>query len=423
MIPTGWRTVRIADIAAPKRWALNGGPFGSKLTTKHYSGSGVPVIRGTNLSGRLRFSHDDFVYVSEQKADELLANNAHPGDLVFTQRGTIGQVGLIPRDSVFPRFVVSQSQMKLTPDESLADPEFLYMLFTAPVTVRRLQDLAFSAGVPHINLDILRQFDIALPPLSIQKRIASLISLYDTLIQNCLNRIQVVEELTRALYREWFVYFRFPGNNGGPLVESPLGLIPEAWEVVPCSALATFMNGFAFKPSHWGKEGLPIVKIKELKAGVTANTPRNPGENIPTKFKVRDGDVLFSWSADLDVYLWREGPGLLNQHLFNVLPFDGYSRGYCYHALRAVMPRFRALSLGATMHHIKRSALDQVTLVLPPHEVRQSFDRIVEPIHDLMIHLSKAIRNLRDTRDLLLPRLMCGRLTLPEAKNAAAATL
>lgn len=127
-----WPLVRLVDVAAKKRWALNGGPFGSKLTRKAYVPSGIPVIRGTNLAGPKKFSFEDFVYVSEKKADELLPNNAHPGDLIFTQRGTIGQVGLIPTNSPVQRFVISQSQMKLTPNPEQIDALFLYYRHSAP---------------------------------------------------------------------------------------------------------------------------------------------------------------------------------------------------------------------------------------------------------------------------------------------------
>jgi type I restriction enzyme S subunit len=176
MTLANWPKVKLVELAAKKRWALNGGPFGSKLTTKHYTDSGVPVIRGTNLSGDTRFCFDDFVWVSEEKADELIANNANPGDLVFTQRGTVGQVGLIPFNAPFKRFVISQSQMKLTPDPAKADPLFLYYYFISPGTVSAIQNLAFSAGVPHINLEILRNFEVSCPPLRVQRHIASILS-------------------------------------------------------------------------------------------------------------------------------------------------------------------------------------------------------------------------------------------------------
>src|SRR5688572_16455006 len=126
MILDDWKTVKLEEIKAPKKHSLVGGPFGSNLVTRDYVDQGVPVIRGTNLSGDFRFSLDDLVFVSEEKADKLSPNNAHPGDLVFTQRGTLGQVGVIPKDCGFERFVISQSQMKLTVDETKADPFFVY---------------------------------------------------------------------------------------------------------------------------------------------------------------------------------------------------------------------------------------------------------------------------------------------------------
>jgi type I restriction enzyme S subunit len=95
--------VPLRELQTPKRWALNGGPFGSKLVQKDYVDSGVPVIRGTNLSGDCRFDGSEFVFVTEEKANDLLPNNAHPGDLIFTQRGTLGQVGIIPENSPYSR--------------------------------------------------------------------------------------------------------------------------------------------------------------------------------------------------------------------------------------------------------------------------------------------------------------------------------
>ncbi|MFM2068081.1 MAG: hypothetical protein RLZZ584_2990, partial [Pseudomonadota bacterium] len=109
-----WPSVKIDAIKSNTRYALVGGPFGSNLTTRDYVDDGVPVIRGTNLPQDSEFLDDGFVFVSEGKADALASNLAHPGDIVFTQRGTLGQVGIIPESARFRRYVVSQSQMKLT---------------------------------------------------------------------------------------------------------------------------------------------------------------------------------------------------------------------------------------------------------------------------------------------------------------------
>jgi len=284
------------------------------------------------------------------------------------------------------------------------NPRFAYYF----LQTMGLERLDAGASNPSLNRNHIHTIPVRWPSLPVQCRIAAILSAYDELIKNNQRRIRILEEMARALYRQWFVELRFLGHKKLPRVASPLGDIPQSWEVKPFSSLASYVNGYAFKPNDWGAEGRPIVKIKELKTGITADTPRNLGDGIPAKYNIRDGDVLFSWSADLDTYLWTGGDGLLNQHLFNVLPNDGLSRAFCFHALKESMPRFRALSLGATMHHIKRSALDQVFTLLPPVVLRKRFEVLVEPMHQQLITLTKHVQNLRQTRDLLLPRLLSG---------------
>ena len=129
MIPVGWTTECIARIASRQRWSLNGGPFGSKLVSSMYVPDGVPVIRGTNLPLDGRFEDSGFVFVTIEKAEDLRQHQARPGDIVITQRGTLGQVGIIPRDARYPIYVISQSQMKLTVDTAKTEPLFIYYLF------------------------------------------------------------------------------------------------------------------------------------------------------------------------------------------------------------------------------------------------------------------------------------------------------
>ncbi len=300
-------------------------------------------------------------------------------------------------------------------DHSKADVRFVK--YYLKILKLRMQGISHGATQDNLSLDKLLTFDFLVPPLPIQRRIAGILSAYNDLIENSQRRIKILEEMARRLYREWFVHFRFPGHEGCRLVESSLGETPEGWEVKPFSAIASCVNGYPFKTVELGPAGKPIGKVKELKAGIVADTPRNTGDEIPGKYHIHDGDVLFSWSADLDAYLWMGGDGLLNQHLFTVLPANAFSLAFCFHSLKESMSRFRALSLGATMHHIKRSALDQVFTVVAPAPMRNRFDVLVEPIHQQLITISKQIQNLRQSRDLLLHRLLSGQIdvdSLPE---------
>lgn len=167
----GWERVRLQDVQSSTKYAISAGPFGSKLGTKDYVASGVPVLRGVNLGGERDVRLEDLVFVSEEKAQELAASLARPGDVIVTQRGTLGQVALIPHSSAFPQYVVSQSQMKFTPDLHRALPEFVVYALQTDSSQKAIRESSIRSGVPHINLGIFRGFEIALPSLAEQQRI------------------------------------------------------------------------------------------------------------------------------------------------------------------------------------------------------------------------------------------------------------
>ncbi len=181
MTPQQYSSCLVENIAAPRKNALVGGPFGSNLVSRDYVSIGVPVIRGENLSHG-RWVRGDFVYVSEKKAAELSANLARPGDLVFTQRGTLGQVAIVP-DEPLDCYVISQSQMKLTVDERKASTLFLYYYFRSEEQQEYIRRYAIQTGVPHTNLAILRTTPLRLPPLPIQQRIAAILGALDDKIE------------------------------------------------------------------------------------------------------------------------------------------------------------------------------------------------------------------------------------------------
>lgn len=266
-----------------------------------------------------------------------------------------------------------------------------------------------GAAQPFISKGDAQKLPVKLPSLQIQRAVIVVLQTLDDLIENNRRRIEILEETAQLLYREWFVNFRLPGHADVEFIDSELGLIPASWHVLPFARVADFVNGFAFKPMHWLEEGLPIVKIKELKNGISKETPRYHGLDIKKKFFVDDGSVLFSWSADLDVYMWSSGPALLNQHLFDVRPRE-VSPLYIYLALKNRMPEFRSRAQGTTMRHIKRSALDEVRLVVAPPQVREAFESQAGPMLKLRLNLEHQVQLLLQARDLLLPRLVSGEL-------------
>lgn len=294
------------------------------------------------------------------------------------------------------------------------DPKFVYYL----LQVLHLEKFDAGAANPTLNRNHVHSLKLDVPRMEFRSKIASILSAYDDLIENNSQRIQLLEEMAEEIYKEWFVRLRFPGykqskffNKDGK--EVPHGTpeaLPEGWERKAFENVAKYINGYAFKPDDWGDRGMPIIKIAELKNGVTDKTPRNNGKNVPDKLLVNPGDLLFSWSASLDVYIWGSEIGLLNQHIFKVVPVEKMSKVFLFYSLKGSMSIFRNMSNGATMHHIKRSELSRVFVDVPDLRLMRLFDSLVKPIVDEIILLKNKNQLLQETRDLLLPRLISGKL-------------
>jgi type I restriction enzyme S subunit len=231
-----WPEVTVGDIADTRKNALVGGPFGSNLVSKDYVKQGVPVIRGQNMGSRQ--IGGDFVFVTEEKAQALAANTARPGDLIFTQRGTLGQVALVPH-GLYDTYIVSQSQMKLTADPKKADPLFLYYIFSSPEQLAYIDAHAIKVGVPHTNLGILRNTPVILPPLAEQRRIVEILGTLDDKIELNRQLNATLEQLARTIFQSWFVDFdpvRAKANDEPEeSICRRLGLTPELLALFPAA--------------------------------------------------------------------------------------------------------------------------------------------------------------------------------------------
>ena len=182
VIPEDWSNFSLGHVAASRSNAIVGGPFGSDLVSRDYVPTGVPVVRGQNMSRH--YVSGDFVFVSNVKAKKLQSNFARPRDIIFTQRGTLGQVSIVP-DEPFSCYVVSQSQMKVSLNTSLAIPEYIYQFFISAKGQRQVLDSAIQTGVPHTNLGILRSYRVPFPPtITEQNAIADALSDTDELIES-----------------------------------------------------------------------------------------------------------------------------------------------------------------------------------------------------------------------------------------------
>jgi type I restriction enzyme S subunit len=157
-----------------------------------------------------------------------------------------------------------------------------------------------------------------------------------------------------------------------------------------------------------------VIKIKQLKEGVSEGTPRSAPDAIDKKYWIEPGDLLMSWSAHLGIYWWMNEPGLLNQHLFKVTSISDYSTIYLLYALDRAMPQFWDRAQGTTMRHIKRAALTEVQTLAPPRAVAEQFTGVVGPLVTSMMRLKQGADALASIRDLLLPKLVTGQIDVSD---------
>lgn len=434
-----WIETTVGELAAPIRNALVGGPFGSNLVSKDYVEDGVPVIRGQNMGGR--WVSGEFAYVSEEKAQALTANTTRPGDIIFTQRGTLGQVAMVP-NGPFNAYVVSQSQMKLTVDPKKADSLFLYYLFSSPSQQEYIRQNSIQAGVPHTNLGILRDTPVFIPAsVDAQRQIAQCLSALDDKIELNRRMNETLEAMARALFRSWFVDFgpvRAKANGESTdaickrlgikpellalfpsdFEDSELGEIPEGWTVRGLDSIASYLNGLALQkyPAVEHQPWLPVIKIAQLRAGHTLTADRANTE-VPVEYVIEDGDVLFSWSGSLEVEIWCGGQGALNQHLFKVTS-DEFPTWFYFLWTKHHLSAFRdiAANKATTMGHIQRKHLSQAKAICPPTQLISEMSKIIKPIFEMVISNRLEAAKLQTARNTLLPELLSGALPVDVKK-------
>ena len=414
-----------------------GGPFGSKLTQKDYTEEGVPVIRGSNMVAAGRWLGGEFAFVSAGKVDaDLKGNLAQPGDIVVTQRGTLGQVAIVPDRHEFERYVISQSQMAVRVPDHEADRDFVFYFLQSPHFAAYVETSTIQTGVPHINLGILRSAPAIWPEREQQAQIASVLAALDDKIDLNRRMNETLEATALALFKDWFVDFgptRAKAGRLAPyLAPEVWDLFPDAradnglpigWESKPLDQIAEFLNGLALQrfPALDPQESLPVIKIAELRGGITQKSNRASWD-IPTKYVVKDGDFLFSWSGSLLAKFWTDGEGALNQHLFKVTS-DRYPRWFFSQWVHHHLEEFQAIaaSKATTMGHIQRGHLSAAMTICPPDHVVSKMDETIGPLVEQAIANEFESRTLAHTRNLLLPKLMSGEIRLREAENAVEA--
>ena len=366
--------------------------------------TGIPFVTISNITSTNQFDFSNTLHVPQEYYEGLDdKRKAKKNDVLYSVVGSFGIPVFMKDDKAF---VFQRHIAILRPNSEKIIPQFLYYTMLTKDFYAKADAAALGAAQRTVSLTALRKMEIALPNKAQQKKIVESLSAYDNLIENNQKQIRLLEEAAQRLYKEWFVDLRFPGHENVKIVDG----VPERWTEKTMEEIADYLNGYAFKPSDWGKKGKPIIKIKELNDGVTNDTPRNTGEDIPKKYNITAGDIIFSWSATLAAKIWDEEDGLLNQHLFKVTPNEGISREYVLQSILKTLDEFSNLTTGSTMKHIQRGKLRQVYVKVPSTILMKRYEEYADSIREQILLLRRKIILLTEARDRLLPKLMSGEI-------------
>lgn len=322
---------------------------------------------------------------------------------------------------------VSTGFTVIKPNIEYVNPYYLYCYLTTDNITDMLQSIAENSttAYPSIKASDIGNLTIELPSLSEQNYIVDLIMNLNKKLKNNLKIIKNLEQLSQTLFKNWFIDFEFPNeqgqpykSSGGEMVESELGEIPKGWKINSLDKIANYQNGLAmqkYRPMESEKKSLPVLKIKELNQGFTDVNSDRCSINIKDSVKVLNGDVIFSWSGTLLVKLWTGGEAGLNQHLFKVTSCD-FQKWFYYLWTKHYLTVFqaRAAEKATTMGHIKRAHLEEAKAVIPKLIQLEVANKTFEPIIEQIIALGIENKKLQELRDTLLPKLLSGEIEIPD---------
>ena len=415
----GWTEATLGEVCDQAEGLIQTGPFGSQLHQSDYSEDGVPVVMPKDIiEGRI--ASDTVARIAPDHVERLSRHKLRSGDIVYGRRGDIGRQALIRPEQA--GWLCGTGCLRLSLGDSVVDSLFLHYYLRQEDVISWITNQAVGATMPNLNTGILRSVPIRFPALPTQRRIVGILSAYDDLIENSQRRIKILESMARALYREWFVHFRFPGHETHPRVASPLGDIPRGWEVKSVADVCESVS-YGYTASATREEiGPKLLRITDI-VPATIDWAGVPFCEIPkdkaSKYLLKHGDIVVARTGATTGYAKRlnslHPPTVFASYLVRVRAGEGVSNRMLGILIESdEYKQFIKTNIGgAAQPQANAVVLTSMRLAVPPASVGEQFDHLVAPMMDEAELLAVKIQNLRRTRDLLLPRLLSGQVEVP----------
>jgi len=419
----GWTKVKlgeISDIKGGKRL-----PKGHELTknkTKH------PYIRARDFcDGKVIFS--DPVYINQETFEKIKKYTVVKNDICITIVGVnIGDVGIIPY--WLNGANLTENAVKIINLRGVI-PTFLRYSLINPLIKTQMQNLAAGAAQSKLGIYKVKEIEIELPEISLQEKIAKILSNYDDLIENNTKRIDFLEKIAKLIYEEWFVKFKFPGHEKVKFVDSELGKIPEGWEVKSVEDIASIQRGVSYKSSELAEEGsIPFVNLKCMLPGGNGGFRSSGLKRYNGKYKesqeLKTGDIVMGITEMTQkreiiarparIPEMNEEKITFSMDLVKVIPKQEVTEDYLYSFLKysSFGIEVKEFANGVNVLHLNPKHITDYKFILPSKKIRDQFINLISKLFVLNDNLELKNQNLSKTRDLLLPRLITDKVDVSD---------
>ena len=379
-----WKKVKLGEIC--ERVTSGGTPKAN--VSSYYNPPTIPWLK-TKEVNYCRITETEN-YISEEGLKNSSAKLISPNSVIIAMYGQGDTAGRIAINKI--PLATNQACCNLTIDKSKADYEFIY--YQLCTLYDKLVSLKAGAAQPNLNARIIKNLEIIMPSLPIQHRIASILSRYDSLIENYQKQIKLLGEAAQRLYKEWFIDLHFPGHENTNIIDG----VPEGWEKKKVGDITPIITGK--KDANFGTPDGEYPFFTCSQEPIKAPS-----------FSFDCAAVLLSGNGDFNVKLYR-GKFEAYQRTYVLSPYCAQHLYLLYYTISANMTKLAAGSSGSTIKFLTKGMIDGINLNVPNDEILRSFNKKVEPIQSSRESLQSQLRLLTEARDRLLPKLMSGEITI-----------
>jgi len=385
---SGWEEVKLGQISDLQ--------YGYS-TSASQSKVGPKFLRITDIVPELiDWKTVPYCKISDQDFEKYKINK---WDIVVARTGATAGYGKLIRTHI--KAVFAGYLIKITPNKN-CDKQFLGRLIESKIFKEYVNKVKGGAAQPQANVPLLKEFTFFLPNIGVQQKIAAILSVYDNLLANNTRRIQILEEMAQRIYKEWFVDFKYPGYEDDQMIDSELGKIPDGWDVKEFGEKITFTRGKNITKKEMVHGEVPVVSAGINPSGFhNVSSVNGPVVTISAS-GANAGYISYYlrniWAADCS-YINNE----MTPYIF-----------YYFSLVKFNSKEITNLQRGAAQPHVYPKDVARISIIDPRVETIEIFENIVENIFNEIGVLRKKISNLRQTRDLLLPKLISGKVDVSD---------